>query len=278
MNGKIVLITGATSGIGYETALALAKKNATVVITARNMEKGNSVKEDLILKSTNLDIHFLECDLASFESIKRFAAEFRNNFDKLHILINNAGIWDFTRRESRDGIENTFATNHLAPFLITYLLIDILIKSSPARIINLTSGLHFGSINFHDIEFSRGFSGFKAYKQSKLANILFTRSLSKRLNGNGITVNCVHPGMVNTNLARDAGWFLRGAFKLFGKSPQKGAQTSIYLATSPEVKNITGEYFSNCKVKRSSKQSYDMVMADKLWKISEKYIGSSFKI
>jgi NAD(P)-dependent dehydrogenase (short-subunit alcohol dehydrogenase family) len=278
MKGKTVFITGATSGIGKETALALAKKGATVIFTSRDLEKGKLILEELIVRSNNIDIHLLLCDLASFESIKTCCTEFKNNFDELHILINNAAIWDFTRRESKDGIENTFATNHLGQFLLTNLLLDVLKKSTPSRIINLTSGLHYGTINFEDIEFRYKFSGFKAYKQSKLANILFTRSLAQRLTGNGITVNCVHPGMVNTNLARDAGWFMRGVFKLLGKSPKKGAQTSIYLATSPKIKTITGEYFSNCKIRRSSRQSYDMGLAKKLWELSEEYTGSKFKI
>ena len=278
MQDKTVFITGATSGIGQETALALAKKGAAIVFTSRDPEKGKLVQKELIKRSNNKNIHLIFCDLASFDSIRNCCDEFKFKFDKLNILVNNAAVWDFKRRESQDGIENTLATNYLAPFLMTNMLMDTIKKSSPARIINLTSGLHYGTINFKDIEFKRKFGGFKAYKQSKLADILFTRLLAKKLDGTGITVNCVHPGMVNTNLARDAGWFMRGIFKIIGKPAHKGALTSIYLATSPEVENITGEYFYKCRVRKSSKQSYDMELAEKLWKVSEEYTGSKFKI
>jgi len=214
----------------------------------------------------------LKCDLASFESIRNCCKEFKSKYDKLHVLINNAGVWDFKRRESKDGIENIFATNYLAPFLITNLLIDILKKGSSSRIINVTSGMHYGTINFDDIEFKQKFSGAKAYRQSKLGLILFTRLLAKKLEGTGVTVNCVHPGMNKTDLGRDAGGFSQMIFKLIGKNPEIGAVTSIYLASSPDVENITGEYFAKEKIKRSSKESYDMNLANKLWDVSEKYL------
>lgn len=272
MKGKIVLITGATSGIGKETARGLAQLGATIVFTTRDKQKGLQTKKELIDSTQNPNIEMLYCDLASFESIRNCCEEFKRKYDKLHVLINNAGVWDFKRRLSKDGIENIFATNYLAPFLMTNLLIDILKSSSPSRIINVTSGLHFGTINFNDLEFKKKFSGMKAYSQSKLAMILFTRLLAKKLEETDVTVNCFQPGMTNTNLGRDAGGFFRFMFKLMGKNPKKGAETSIYLASSSDVEDITGEYFVKKKIRKSSEESYDINLAKKLWDVSKKYL------
>lgn len=272
LKNKIVLITGATSGIGKETALGLAELGATIVFTTRDNLKGEKTRNELIAAINNENIDMLKCDLASFESIKNCCKEFKSKYDMLHVLINNAGVWDFKRRESKDGIENIFATNYLAPFLMTNLLLDVLKKSSPSRIINVTSGMQYGTINFDDIEFKQKFSGAKAYGQSKLGLILFTRLLAKKLEGTSVTVNCVHPGMNKTDLGRDAGGFSRMIFKLMGKDPKIGAETSIYLASSPDVENITGEYFVKKKIKKSSKESYDMDLAKQLWDVSKKYL------
>ncbi len=272
MKNKIVLITGATSGIGKETALGLAKLGATIVFTTRDSLKGEKTRNELIAATNNENIDMLQCDLASFESIKNCCKEFKSKYDRLHVLINNAGVWDFKRRESKDGIENIFATNYLAPFLMTNLLLDVLKKSNPSHIINVTSGMHYGTINFDDIEFKQKFSGAKAYRQSKLGLILYTRLLAKKLEGTGVTVNTVHPGMNKTDLGRDASGFSRMIFKMMGKDPRIGAETSIYLASSPEVENITGEYFAKKEIKKSSKESYDMDLAKKLWDVSEKYL------
>ena len=272
MQNKIILITGATSGIGKETALGLANMGATVVFTTRDVLKGKKTKEELILASSNKNIHILKCDLASLQSIRDCCKEFKSKYDKLHVLINNAAVWDFKRRESKDGIENIFATNYLAPFLMTNLLIDVLKKSSPSRIINVTSGMHYGTINFKDIEFKQKFSGAKAYRQSKLGLILFTRLLAKKLERTGVTVNTVHPGMSKSDLGRDAGGFSRMIFKMMGKDPKIGAETSIYLASSPDLEKITGEYFAKKEIKKSSKNSYDMDLAKKLWDVSKQYL------
>jgi len=272
LKNKIILITGATSGIGKETALGLAKMGATIVFTTRDTIKGENTKKNLILATNNKNIHMLTCDLASFDSIKTCCKEFKSKYSKLNVLINNAGAWDFKRRESKDGIENIFATNYLAPFLMTNLLLDMIKKSSPSRIINVTSGMHYGTINFDDIEFKKKFSGAKAYRQSKLGLILFTRLLAKKLDGTGVTVNTAHPGMNKTDLGRDAGGLSRLIFKMMGKDPSIGAETSIYLASSPEVENITGEYWAKKQIKKSSKESYDMDLAEKLWNVSKKYL------
>ncbi len=272
MKNKIILITGATSGIGKETAKGLAQLGATIVFTTRDQNKGLEIKNELIQETNNKNIDLIYCDLASFESIRKCCNEFKIRYNQLHVLINNAGIWDYKRRVSKDGIENTFATNYLAPFLMTNLLLDVLKKSSPSRIINITSGLHSGTIHFDDLEFKQKFSGMKAYAHSKLAIILYTKLLAKKLEGTGVTVNCVNPGMSKTNLGRDAGAFSRAMFRLLGKDPKKGAETSIYLASSKEVENITGEYFENKKIHKSSEESNNMETAKKLWDISKKYV------
>jgi len=273
LKGKIVLITGATSGIGKETARGLAQLGATIVMATRDVKRGELTKNELIHSTNNKNIDVLKCDLASFKSIRNFCEEFKTKYDKLHVLINNAGILDFKRRESKDGIENIFATNYLAPFLMTNLLLELLKRSKPSRIINVTSGMHFGTIHFDDIEFKQDFSGTKAYGQSKLGLILFTKLLAKKLERTEVTVNCVHPGINKTDLARDISGFYRTILKIFGNDAKKGAETSIYLASSPKVKNITGEYFAKKKIKRSSKNSRDLDLAEKLWKISESCVN-----
>lgn len=273
MKGKIVLITGGTSGIGKETAQGLAMLGATVVITTRDAQRGEQTRQELIQATKNTNIDVLFCDLASFSSIRDCCREFLKRYPVLHVLINNAGIMEYHRRESKDGIENTFAVNYLAPFLMTNMLLDVLKKSAPARIINLTSGLHSGTIHFDDLEFKHGYSGMKVYGHSKLAIILFTRLLVEKLKGTDVTVNCVNPGMSATNLGRDAGRFSAKFFKLFGKEPSIAAQTPIYLASSPEVETISGEYFEKKSVKQTSKETYDMDAAKKLWDVSKKYVG-----
>jgi NAD(P)-dependent dehydrogenase (short-subunit alcohol dehydrogenase family) len=273
MKGKIVLITGATSGIGKETAKGVAMQGATVVFTARDAQRGEQTRQELIQQTKNPNIDVLFCDLASFASIRDCCNQFLKKYPALHVLINNAGIVDYHRRESKDGIENMFAVNYLAPFLMTNLLLDMLKKSAPARIINLTSGLHSGTIHFDDIEFKKGFSGMKVYGHSKLAIILWTRFLAENLKGTDVTVNCVNPGMSTTNLGRDAGWISAKFFKLLGKKPSIAAETPIQLASASEVETITGEYFENKSVKKINEETYDMVAARKLWEISKTYVG-----
>ena len=278
MKDKIVLITGATSGIGKETAVGLAKLGATIVFTTREIDRGRTARDEIIRESKNDKVDFIHCDLASLDSIRSCCEEFKNKYERLDVLINNAGVWDFRRRESRDGIENTFAINYLAPFLMTNLLLDILKRSAPSRIINVASAPYVfwiartRTINFDDIEFKKSFSAWKAYSQSKLAVILFTKLLAEKLKDTGVTVNCLHPGTVATNISRDANFVYRAFFKLFGKDPKKGAETSIYLASSPEIEKVTGEYFADKKIKQSSSESHDMEIAKKLWDLSVSYV------
>ncbi len=272
MKPKTILITGATSGIGKATAIALAKMGATIVFTARDAQKGERAKKEIIKASNNKNVEFLQCDLASIDSIRSFCGKFKAKYRRLDVLINNAGIWNTKRKDSADGIEETFAVNYLAPFLMTNLLLDLLQKSAPSRIINVTSEFHMGTINFNDIEFKKSYSGTKAYAQSKLAVILFTRLLAKKLQGTSVTANCLHPGFVASGLSRDSGSIARTFFNLFGKRPQIGAETSVYLATSRAVENITGEYFAGKKIRKSSKESYNMETAKRLWDLSAKYV------
>ena len=273
MKGKIVLITGATSGIGKETAIGLAKKGAQIVFTTRNEARGKQVKQEIIKESGNENIDVLFCDLSSLESVRKCCAEFIAKYDRLDVLLNNAGTWNHTRTLSKDGIENIFAVNVLAPFLMTNLLLPVIKKSSPSRIITVTSGLHQGTIQFDDIEFkNKKFSSMKVYRQSKLGVILFTRLLAKKLEGSGVTVNCIHPGMVKTNLGRDAGGISKAMFKFMGKDVKTGAATSIHVASSPEGGKITGEYWAKSQVQKATKESYDMEAAEKLWKMASKYV------
>ena len=275
MKDRICLITGATSGIGRETAIGLAKLGATVVFTTRDDWRGETTRQDIVRATGNQNIEPFFCDLSSFESIRTFTTKFRATHDRLHILVNNAGIWERERKQSKDGIELTWAVNVLAPFLVTTLLLDILERSAPARIVNLSSGLHFrGRMNFDDLELKQGnFKGMTAYAQSKVAVILFTKELAQRLEGKGVTANAVAPGWVATNLSRNSGVFSRFMMNLMAAKPAKGALTSIHVATAPEVGNITGKYFDQSQVKISSPESNEMEKAKRLWEILEKQTG-----
>jgi NAD(P)-dependent dehydrogenase (short-subunit alcohol dehydrogenase family) len=278
MNGRICLITGATNGIGKATATELARRGATVLLTTRSPELGEATKQEIMSRTGNERIDVFHCELGSFVSIMKCCEDVKRRYDKLHVLINNAGILETKRRLSRDGVEMTFAVNHLAPFLMTNLLLDPLKRGAEphtaARIITVSSAAHTGAtMKFDDLEGKQKFSGGFAYCQSKLANILFTKKLARILAGTGVTANCLHPGAVNTKLFDKFPSVIAAALKLFLISPERGAQTSVYLATSPDVETISGEYFKNKTLRRSSKTSYDVRAADKLWDISRHYVG-----
>lgn len=271
---RVVMVTGANSGIGKAASLALAKKGATVVMVARNKERGERARSEIIRKSQNNSVDLLLADLSSLESVRILASEFQKKYSKLHVLINNAGLFNQRRRVTADGYENTFATNYLASFLLTNLQLSLLKASAPSRIINVSSVGHYnGHINFEDLNLEKEYGGWKAYGQSKLALVLFTHELAKKLLGTGVTVNAVHPGTVATNIwSRPFGpaSFIMVLPKLFMTSPEKGAETIVYLASSPDVKDLNGEYVEKLKAKKSSDESYDEEIAQRLWDVSAK--------
>lgn len=269
MQGKTVLITGATSGIGLETARKLLNSGAKIVITTRDIEKGRLICERLISSTGRQEIYPIFCRLDSFQSIADFAEIYKKDHQTLDVLINNAGVWETSRKESLDGIELTFAVNHLAPFLLTNLLLPALSKPVSSRIINVASGAHKGAtINFADIENKNGYHWMKPYSQTKLANILFTRMLANKLRHTKFTVNCLHPGIVSTSIFRNMNPLVKVPFRLYMISPEKGAENSVYLASSQEVEKISGEYFVKKRIDLGSSDSRDMEMAKKLWEIS----------
>jgi NAD(P)-dependent dehydrogenase (short-subunit alcohol dehydrogenase family) len=272
IKSKKILLTGGTSGIGEVAAIELATRGANVVIACRNMEKGNEVVKKFNRTLTRKgSISLLKCNLSSLRSVKSACLEYKNKFKTLDVLINNAGIWNFKHKTNLEGIEETFAVNFLAPYLMTTELLNIL-NPLESRIIFTASALHQGKINFEDIEFKNAYSGVKAYRQSKLAIILLAHFLAKKLSGTGITVNCNHPGLVSTGIGREAGLFSNLLFKLLGKSPQKGADTLLYLVTSDEVSKITGEYFADRKITKTTSESYNTDSATKLYELAATYV------
>jgi len=273
MRGKVVLITGATSGIGKATAVELADMGATVVIIGRDLDKGKRVTEEIASATGNQAIDFIKCDLASLDEVKKAASEFMSRYQHLDVLIDNAGGVNGKRKVTIDGYEYTFGVNHLAHFLLTDLLLDLLKASAPSRIVVVSSAAHTGGhIDFEDLMREKRYGAFTAYSQSKLANALFAFELARRLEGTGVTANAVHPGGVRTNFGKGLGRGGRALFNVvsvFMISAKKGAQTSIYLASSPEVANVTGRYFAKRRVKEPSPESKDEVVARRLWEVSE---------
>jgi NAD(P)-dependent dehydrogenase (short-subunit alcohol dehydrogenase family) len=274
MEDNVVMITGANSGIGRAASLALAKMGATLVMVARNKERGEAARSEIIRKSQNNSVDLLLADLSSLESVRQLATNFKKKYSRLDVLINNAGLFNQRRRVTADGYENTFATNYLASFLLTNLQLDLLKASAPSRIINVSSVGHYnGHINFDDLNLEEEYGGWKAYGQSKLALVLFTHELAKKLQGTGVTVNAVHPGTVATKIwSRPFGpvGFIMALPKLFMTSPEKGAETIVYLASSSDAKGLNGEYLEKLKVKKSSDESYDEEIAQRLWDVSAK--------
>lgn len=278
---KIALITGATAGIGRETAIGIAKTGVKTVIVGRDQKKCVAAVAEIKQKSNNENVEFLLADLFSLAAIRQLANEFKSKYERLDILVNNAGAVFDKRETTVDGYEKTFALNHLSYFLLTDLLLDTLKQSAPARIVSVSSIAHTfaNKIDFDDLQFQRkSYSGLTAYAQSKLMNVLFTYELARRLEGTNVTANCLHPGGVASNFADNTGGLFRVAawiFKnTFAISPQKGAETSIFLAVSPKIENVTGKYFDNCQEKQSNAISYDKDVQKALWTISEKSCNS----
>jgi retinol dehydrogenase 14 len=270
---KVCLITGATSGIGKATAMGLADMGASVVMVGRDRGRGEAALAEIKEGSANGSVHLLLANLSSREEIHRLADEFKEAYPRLDVLINNAGVFRSERTTTPDRLETTFAVNHLAHFLLTDLLLDVLKASAPSRIVNVSSGDHSnGIIDFDDLQGEKGYKGAKAYSQSKLANVLFTYELARRLEGTGVSANCLHPGAgIRTNFGSGVsgvlGFTVRALTPLM-KSPEKGAETSIYLASSPEVEGVSGRYFAKKAEARSSVVSHDERLARRLWEVS----------
>ena len=278
MHGKVCVVTGASSGIGRVAALELAERGATVVLVCRNEARGAPVLEEMARRSAAGNATLLTADLSSQRQVRQVAAAFLERFDRLDVLINNAGVagWG-TRLVTEDGLETTFAVNHLAPFLLTSLLLDRLTASAPARVITVSSAAHRnGGLDFDDLQGERRYSGFGAYSRSKLANVLFTRELSRRLEGTGVTANCLHPGVVATGIFRNLPRWMRVVFSSpLVLSPERGADTMLYLATAAEVAEVSGRYFVRRKTARSSRASQDAAAARRLWEASEALTAAS---
>ncbi len=277
LSGKRVLVTGATAGIGFETAKALGLLGADVIIVGRNAQKTQAALDELKrLTQANLD-SFL-ADLSSLADIARLGREVLAKYDQLHVLVNNAGAINPSRELTVDGYERTFATNHLGYFALTQALLPALEAAAPSRIVNVASEAHRGGqLDFDDLMAERGYSAFPVYARSKLANILYTRELARRLEGTGVTANCLHPGVVDSQFMKGK----TGLWKLFGQigglfmiSSEAGAKTSVYLAASPEVQGVSGQYFDKCRSKKPTARAQDDDVAKRLWDVSEKLVAA----
>src|SRR2546427_289341 len=280
MQGRICRVTGANSGIGKATALELAQMGATVVMVCRDRARGEEARSEITTKSKNNAVDLLLADLSSQQSIRQLVGNFQHHYTHLHVLINNAGAtFPGRRRETVDGLEMTFAVNYLAPFLLTHLLLDLLTASAPARIVNVSSDSHrSGSIQLDDLQAEKLYRPMRTYPQAKLAVVLFTYELARRLQGTGVTANCLHPGFVASNFGQNGTGPISRAvvnliFSSFGISPEEGAKTSIFLATSPEVEGVTGKYFVKSIPKRSAAISYDESLQRQLWEQSAKLVN-----
>ncbi len=270
------MVTGATGGIGLVTARELARQGAEVIVVGRDAGRTEAAVAQIKGQTGSSTVTSLLADLSSQQAIHTLADDFKRQYDRLDVLVNNAGLMFTKRQESVDGIEMTFALNHLGYFLLTNLLLDTLKASGAARIVSVSSGAHTGAkMNFADLEGKQSYGGFRAYGQSKLANIMFTDELARRLQGTSVTANCLHPGVVATNFAANNGGFYRAVVRpvlnVFSISPERGAATSVYLASSPEVEGVTGKYFDKQKPVASSKVSYDEASWERLWEVSEQY-------
>ncbi len=272
MTDRVCIVTGANAGMGKETALALAKINATVLMVCRDEQRGQAAVDDVMTASGNDRVELVRGDMSSLQSVRQLAEELQRRHEHLHVLINNAGVLQSERTETVDGYETTFAVNYLAPFLLTNLLLPSLKAAAPSRIVNVVSGAHrMGKIDFDDLQSTQNFRGFRgAYAQSKLALVVFTYELVRQLAGTMVTVNAADPGGAKTNTQ------MPGIFKLmrpFFQSAEKGAETAVYVASAPDLEGVTGQYFSKKKKAKSSAASYDEATAKRLWRVSLELTG-----
>lgn len=282
MKGRTVVITGGNDGIGFQTALQLARMGAEIVMVCRSEQKARNAAEG-IKASTGSNVQYVIADLSSQKSVRKAAEEIRKRVEKIDVLINNAGGTFQNFQLTEDRLERTIATNHFAYFLLTGLLLDLVKKSDYARIVNLSSHSSYrGKMDFDSFTKRKSYFVMKAYGQSKLANVLFTFELAERLKGTSVTVNCLHPGVVKTRIGEKSGTlgtiFWNPFVALFGISVEQGAKTSVYLASSDEVKSVTGKYFDNCKPVEPNPLACDVALRKKLWEVSEKYVGFSYSL
>ncbi len=278
MTGKTVLVTGGTGGIGIAAATALATLGARVGITGRDRDRAMLAATAITRESGNPAVNVFVADMSSQTEVRRLATEVLSAYPRLDVLLNNVGGFWAHRHATADALEHTFALNHLAPFLLTSLLLERLKTSAPARVVTVSSGAHTqGRIDFDDPMGQRDYSGHRAYNQSKLANVMFTYELARRLEGSGVTANALHPGMTSTAFSAEdpaqAMALIVLAIRPFMKSPQKGADTAVYLASSPEVDRVTGRYYANRKPKKSHKSTYDTAATTRLWRVSADLVG-----
>jgi NAD(P)-dependent dehydrogenase (short-subunit alcohol dehydrogenase family) len=262
-SAKVMLITGSTDGIGKQIALELADRGIKVLIHGRSREKCEAVRYEIQKATGNDRMRIYVADFSSFQQVRKLAEEIKSSEDRLDVLVNNAGLYSNHRQLTEDGLEMTFQVNHLAPFLLTVLLLDMMFISTPSRIVNVASTTHQSArVDFDNLQGEKYYDGYGAYALSKLGNILFTYALARRLAGKDVTVNCLHPGSINTKL-------LHAGFNSVGHDVGYGAQTPVYLATSPEVEGVSGKYFRHEQETESSSISYDQGLQEQFWKVSE---------
>lgn len=277
MDGKVALITGATRGIGLEAAKALARLGATVVLVGRDTTRTQDAVAEVRAAAPDAKVDSLLANFNSLKSVRQLAADFKARYPRLDVLLNNAGLIIDPRETTEDGFEATLGINHLAPFVLTHELLGLLKASAPSRIINVSSEAHrTAKLDFNDLQAERGYSSFRAYGNAKLANILFTKSLAKRLQGTGVTANCLHPGVVATGFGHNTKGFMRHLVKLgapFMLTAEKGARTSVYLASSPEVAGVSGEYFIKSRKAKPTRDARDEALAERLWQVSAELTG-----
>lgn len=283
MAGKVCLVTGATSGIGKVTATALAAQGAEVIVGGRDQRKAEETVSWIVAETGNEAVQYLLADFSDLDQVLEMARAFKERCPRLDVLVNNAGSFFNSRQETTYGVEKSFLVNHLAPFLLTNLLLETLQGSAPARIVNVSSeGHRYATMDFDDLEFKRGYAGMKAYARSKLANVLFAYELARRLEGDQVTANALHPGHVATDMWKTnfpiIGAALKWVMGFFADTPEEGADNSIYLASSPDVEGITGKYFVKREPAQSSSLSYDEGVAQRLWEVSAELTSLSDSI